>query len=137
VNRGFHSHVGYLGGSQSYRWGCQGGDCKGPSVADGISPSPPPTHPSPYSLPRLPTTLTTLTTRHPYHPYHPPTHPLHSLLGKHDMWHNETPGLGIVHEISYSTDFYTRYAIQRIQERNTSRPFWLHVAYQGEDKSRA
>jgi arylsulfatase A-like enzyme len=84
VNRGFHSHIGYLGGSQSYRWGCQSKTCDSPEISAGV----------------------------------------------HDMWHNETPGFDIVGDIAYSTDFYTHYAIQRIRQRDTSKPFWLHVAYQ-------
>jgi hypothetical protein len=36
VNRGFHSHVGYLEGSQSYYWGC--GNSHGNCSADPLSP---------------------------------------------------------------------------------------------------
>ena len=36
VNRGFHSHVGYLEGSQSYYWGCGSGH--GNCSADALSP---------------------------------------------------------------------------------------------------
>eukprot|EP00037_Helgoeca_nana_P010113 m.88875 g.88875 ORF g.88875 m.88875 type:complete len:637 (-) comp20024_c0_seq1:254-2164(-) len=79
VNRGFESHVGYLGGSQNYNWG--GGS------------------------------------ENPYE-------------GKHDMWHNELPGTDVVPEIYYSTEFYTGYAIDKIEKRNTTRPLWIHVAYQ-------
>ena len=85
VNRGFHSHVGYLGGSQSYVCGVQ--DKSGRDGCD-------------------------------------------VAVGKHDMWHNATPGFDIVPEIQYSTNWYTEYAIERIRQRNASRPFWLHVAYQ-------
>ena len=85
VNRGFHSHVGYLGGSQSYVCGVQ--DKSGRAGCD-VS------------------------------------------VGKHDMWHNATPGFDIAPEIAYSTNWYTQYAIERIERRNASRPLWLHVAYQ-------
>lgn len=50
--------------------------------------------------------------------------------GKHDMWHNELPGTDVVPEIYYSTEFYTGYAIDKIEKRNTTRPLWIHVAYQ-------
>ena len=50
--------------------------------------------------------------------------------GKHDMWHNEAPGLDLVPKIFYSTNFYSSYAVERIMRRNQSRPLWLHVAYQ-------
>ena len=46
------------------------------------------------------------------------------------MWHNEAPGLDLVPQIYYSTNFYSGYAVDRIMQRNRSRPFWLHVAYQ-------
>lgn len=46
------------------------------------------------------------------------------------MWHDHLPGLDIVPEIGYSTSFYTMQAVKRIEDRNTSRPFWLHLAYQ-------
>ena len=85
VKRGFHSHVGYLGGSQSYVCGVQ--DHSGRAGCD---------------------------------PH----------VGRHDMWHNNTPGVDIVPQIQYSTNFYTKYAIERIQRRNKTRPLWLHVAYQ-------
>jgi len=50
--------------------------------------------------------------------------------GAHDFWHNEAPGVELVPQIYYSTNFYSEYAVARIMERNRSRPFWLHVAYQ-------
>ena len=84
VNRGFHSHVGYLGGSQSYMCGTNTQD-------------------------------TTCAANWSF---------------QHDMWHNETPGFDVVPLIRYSTDFYTRYAVERIEQRNTSVPLWLHVAMQ-------
>ena len=52
------------------------------------------------------------------------------MVGHHDMWHNEMPGLDLVPHIYYSTSFYSSYAVDRITLRNQSRPFWLHVAYQ-------
>ena len=75
--------MGYLGGSQSYRWG-------GAGAADG---------PDPY-------------------------------VGKHDMWHDHGPGVDIVPEIGYSTSFYAMQAVRHIEGRNSSRPLWLHVAFQ-------
>lgn len=46
------------------------------------------------------------------------------------MWHNHGPGFDIVPEIYYSTEFYSNYAVERIEGRNASRPLWIHVAYQ-------
>ena len=54
-----------------------------------------------------------------------------ATAGRHDLWHNEMPGIELVPEIYYSTNFYSEYAVARIQDRNQSRPFWLHLAYQG------
>jgi len=82
VNRGFESHVGYLGGSQSYTWGR-------PGIGDA----------NPYS-------------------------------GKHDMWHNHLPGTDVVSQIFYSTQFYTSYAVNKIETRNASKPLWIHLSYQ-------
>jgi hypothetical protein len=55
---------------------------------------------------------------------------VNASAGHHDMWHNELPGIDLVPEIYYSTNFYSEYAVARIKDRNQSRPFWLHVAYQ-------
>ena len=84
VNRGFTSHVGYLGGSQSYKCGT---NTKDDTCAA-------------------------------------------NWAIQHDMWHNETPGFDIIPQIKYSTDFYAKYAVERIEQRNTSKPLWLHVAMQ-------
>ena len=46
------------------------------------------------------------------------------------MWHNETPGFDLVPQIKYSTNFYSEYAVERIEQRDKSKPFWLHVAMQ-------
>lgn len=48
----------------------------------------------------------------------------------HDMWHSHAPATGLVDQINYSTNFYTAQAVERIRERNTSKPFWLHLTYQ-------
>jgi len=87
VNRGFTSHVGYLGGSQSYE--CGGGKT---GMVAGACPA--------------------------------------DWTQAHDMWHNETPGFDVVPEIHYSTNYYSRYAVERIEVRDTTKPMWLHVAFQ-------
>lgn len=84
VHRGFGSHVGYLGGSEDYRWGGTGSSVDSPD------------------------------------PY----------VGRHDMWHNSTIGADVVPLIYYSTEFYTSYAVDKIEHHNITRPLWIHVAYQ-------
>ena len=79
VNRGFTSHVGFLGGGEGYKYG---GGSQDPTA------------------------------------------------GTHDLWFNHAPALSLVPEVAYSTNFYSEYAVSKIQGRNTSLPFWLHVAYQ-------
>ena len=81
-NRGFTSHLGYLGGGESYDHGCAYGGT--------------------------------------------------GIFCKHrDMWHNAAPedNASCVADL-YSTNFYTRYSIDKIEARNKSRPFWLHLPYQ-------
>lgn len=48
----------------------------------------------------------------------------------HDLWHDTRPGVELLPDLWYSTNFYTSQAIRRIEERNTSRPFWLHLCFQ-------
>ena len=49
----------------------------------------------------------------------------------HDMFFNAAPlGDARKSEVFYSTNFYTSQALSKIQQRNTSRPFWLHLCYQ-------
>ena len=50
--------------------------------------------------------------------------------GKHDMWHNDHPGTDIAPLIGYSTSFYAIQGVERIENRNTSKNFWLHIAFQ-------
>jgi arylsulfatase B len=83
ANRGFSSHVGYLGGGESYKWGGTYGASGDPAK-----------------------------------------------VKFHDMWSNDRPADDLVDTIDYSTTFYSALAVDRIQARNVSRPFWLHVAYQ-------
>ena len=64
IRRGFDTHVGFLAGSESYRFG--GG------VAN-------------------------------------------ATLGKHDLWHDGTPGFDIVPQMSYASDFYTATAVDLIE----------------------
>ena len=48
-----------------------------------------------------------------------------------DMWSDYAPAKNdIIDEISYSTNFYAQQAIEALRNRNTSRPTWLHVAFQ-------
>ena len=49
---------------------------------------------------------------------------------KHDMWLDHGPASKLVPDIFYSTNFYAEQAVARLQQRNKSRPFWLHLAYQ-------
>lgn len=46
---------------------------------------------------------------------------------KKDMWHNEGPGSDVIDDIYYSTNYYTDTAIGLLQNRNKSKPFWLHL----------
>eukprot|EP01079_Euglenida_sp_SAG-EU17-18_P012162 gene12162-2218_t len=52
------------------------------------------------------------------------------LSGHHDMWHDQAPGVDVVPDIYYSTNFYAQQAVEKINTRNTSQPFWLHLTYQ-------
>ena len=83
VNRGFKSHMGFLGGMESYKFG---------RTDDLEDPAP--------------------------------------LVGEHDCWHDDHPGTDIAPLIGYSTSFYATQAVKRIEHRNTSMNFWLHVAFQ-------
>ena len=44
------------------------------------------------------------------------------------MWHDGGPGTDIVPQIDYSTDYYSELAIDRIQGRDRSRPFYMYLA---------
>ena len=46
------------------------------------------------------------------------------------MWHDDHPGTDIAPLIGYSTSFYAMQAVDRIANRNSSKNFWLHVAFQ-------
>jgi arylsulfatase A-like enzyme len=46
------------------------------------------------------------------------------------MWLDHGPASKLVPDIFYSTNFYAEQAVARLQQRNKSRPFWLHLAYQ-------
>ena len=50
--------------------------------------------------------------------------------GARDMWQDGHPGDVIAGEIHYSTNFYTTRAVQLLEARNTSRPFFLHMPWQ-------
>ena len=83
ANRGFESHVGYLGGGESYKWGGAYGSSGDPAK-----------------------------------------------VKHHDMWHTHLPATDLVGQIDYSTSFYAGLAVKKVQSRNTSRPFWLHLTFQ-------
>lgn len=83
ANRGFETHVGYLGGGESYKWGGVYGSSINPAE-----------------------------------------------VKHHDMWHTHQPATELIDQIDYSTSFYTGLAVDMIKARNTSRPFWLHLAFQ-------
>ena len=46
------------------------------------------------------------------------------------QWHDDHPGTDIAPLIGYSTSFYAMQGVDRILHRNTSKNFWLHVAFQ-------
>lgn len=50
--------------------------------------------------------------------------------GSHDMWYNAEPAVDMVDEDFYNTNFFTTAAVKAVQERNASRPFWIHIAHQ-------
>lgn len=79
VNRGFTSHLGFLGGGESYVHGLMS------RCGDG---------------------------------------------GTHDMWHDSEPAVSLVDGDFYNTNFFTTYAVEKVQQRNTSKPFWLHLTHQ-------
>ena len=74
INRGYDSHVGYLGGAEQY---------------------------------------------------------YQATMNSHDMWANHTPGAAIVPEIHYSTNYYSRVAVDIIHQHDTRRPLFLDLRYQG------
>eukprot|EP00040_Diaphanoeca_grandis_P035337 m.221881 g.221881 ORF g.221881 m.221881 type:complete len:651 (+) comp33356_c7_seq1:26-1978(+) len=78
-NRGFTSHLGFLGGGEAYTYGEQS------RCGDG---------------------------------------------GKADMWLNDGPAVESVKQDYYTTNYFSDYSVQMIQQRNTSKPFWLHLTYQ-------
>ena len=47
-----------------------------------------------------------------------------------DMWHDHAPGTDVIDRIYYSANFYTDTAMEKIQKRNQSKPFYLHLTYQ-------
>ena len=47
-----------------------------------------------------------------------------------DMWSDHSPGYEVVDHIYYSANFYTDRAIQLINNRDESKPFYLHQTYQ-------
>ena len=49
---------------------------------------------------------------------------------KKDMWENHAPGYHVVDEIFYSANFYTSRAVQLIEQRDKTKPFYLHQTYQ-------
>ena len=46
------------------------------------------------------------------------------------MWHDHAPGTDVIDRIYYSANFYTDTAMEKIQKRNQSKPFYLHLTYQ-------
>ena len=49
---------------------------------------------------------------------------------KKDMWHNKATGWDLVDHIAYSTNFYTRRAVDLIQAHDPKQPFYLHLTHQ-------
>jgi arylsulfatase A-like enzyme len=56
--------------------------------------------------------------------------PLNASKPSHDMWDGLLPGVDLVQDIWYSTNYFTSEAVRRIENRNISRPFWLHLCFQ-------
>ena len=74
INRGYESHVGYLGGAEGY---------------------------------------------------------FQATKNSKDFWHDDHPGDDVVSDVHYSTNYYARTAVQKIQEHNSSRgPIFLDVRFQ-------
>ena len=46
------------------------------------------------------------------------------------MWLDHGPALATVKNDYYTTNYFTDYAVRRVEERNVSKPFWLHLTYQ-------
>ena len=46
------------------------------------------------------------------------------------MWQDDHPGDAIADNIHYSTNYYSNRAVQLIEQRNISRPFFLHMPWQ-------
>ena len=63
-----------------------------------------------------------------YHHGGQPTQCTPSETCTYDMWHDGGPGTDIVPQIDYSTDYYSELAIDRIQGRDRSRPFYMYLA---------
>ena len=85
VNRGFESHMGYLGGSESYKWGRMD-----------QSRDPNPVSVSRHDIAGLWVAFFSRCQRY------------RCRQGKHDMWHNDGPGTDIAPLIGYSTSFCAR-----------------------------
>lgn len=49
---------------------------------------------------------------------------------KKDMWHDHGPGVDIIDQIYYSTNFYTEWAIKLLRNRVKQQPIYLHLTYQ-------
>lgn len=79
INRGFASHVGFLGGAESYHWG--GGDRD-------------------------------------------------VTKGKHDIWHDDHPGIDIMPELEYATNYYTQRAVDIISSHDQAAPLFMYLAVQ-------
>mgnify|MGYP003338108519 CR=1 FL=1 len=47
-----------------------------------------------------------------------------------DFWHDQHPGDGIIDEVFYSTNWYTRRAVSLIERHPIQRNLWLHLPYQ-------
>lgn len=47
-----------------------------------------------------------------------------------DMWHDHAPAVDLVDGDYYNTNFFSDAAVDRVTKRNTSKPFWLHLAHQ-------
>jgi len=50
--------------------------------------------------------------------------------GLHDMWHGDHPGIDVVPDMYYSTNYYSDRAVSFINQHNGSSPLFIHLPYQ-------
>merc|ERR1712190_183757 len=54
-----------------------------------------------------------------------------TVYWKKDFWHDRVPGDDVIDDIDYSTNWYSRRAVDIINAYTGAQPLWLHLAYQG------